>query len=483
MRKHRFMLVVAILTLIVTSNTVSVQAAYNYNNFQQPIPSKDGYQVRDHGIISGTDIDITTANDENPVSLTTIEDFFVTETNYYIVDSEQARVVVLDKDMNVIHVIDVFTETTDTDVIEHRFLSPRGIYVTEDNELYVTDFTQQTIFVFDASYNLLQQLTAPDNPTYGDREFKVKKIVLDRTKRIYVTVGNVYDGIIEMTSDGIFSRFFGVQQVKTNPIDLIWRRLMTQEQLAKTVLFLPVEYTAMSIDSEGFIYATATSDSSTPIQRLNPKGSDVLRKNGYVKPIGDIVTLPNQDKSNFVDIDVNSYGMYSVLDRANKKIFTYNDEGYLIYVTGMEGEFQGMFKYPTAIAYDDETLIVTDSELNTISFLTPTAFGEKVNNAIELSYLGEYLNISDLWEDIIEENSNFSYAYVGIGNALFRDKDYKAAMHAFELGSDKEGYGKAYEQYRKELLRDNFPIIGFAATAIVAVTLILPIVKDLRKKG
>jgi hypothetical protein len=468
-----------LILLMIASQGTSVSASYNYNDWSQPVPSKDGYIVSEQGIISGTDIDITVDTDLEPVSLTNIEDLFVTDDYYYIVDSEQARVVVTDKDFTVVHVLASF----DDNGVERTFSQPTGIFVTSDNELYITDFEQQEIFIFHADYTLKEVIGKPDNPTYGDREFKVRKIVLDRTKRMYVTVGNVYDGIVEMTSAGEFSRFFGVQQVSTNPIDLLWRRFMTQEQLARTVLFLPVEYTNMTIDKEGFIYATATSDSSTPIQRLNPKGTDVLRKNGYVQPIGDIVRLPSQERSNFVSVAVNDYGMYSVLDRANRKIFTYNDEGYLLFITGMEGEFEGMFKFPTSIAYDGELMLVTDSELNTITTFVPTEFGAKVNEAIRLSYEGEYLNITELWEAIIEENSNFSYAYVGIGNALFRDKDYKAAMEAYKLGYDKEGYGKAYKQYRKLVLRDNFPIIGFTASGLVVVAVVRPIVNDLRKKG
>lgn len=476
-------LAILVMLLFALPNLVRVSASYNYNDWQQPVPSQDGYNVKENGIVSGSDIDITLPTDEAPVHLSGMQDLFVTATNYYIVDNAAARIAVLDKDMNVVHVLGDFVVDQDGTEIVETFVDPRGIYVTEDGELYVTDFERQEILVFNDNYQLVEIIDKPDHPTYGDREFKVKKIVLDRTKRIYVTVGNVYDGIVEMTSAGEFSRFYGVQQVQTNPIDLLWRRLMTQEQLARTVLFLPVEYTNMAIDPEGFIYATATSDSQTPIQRLNPKGTDVLRKNGYVAPIGDIVRLPDQDRSNFVAITVNEYGMYTAVDRANKKLFTYNDEGYLIYVTGQEGELKGNFKYPTDAAYDGEDLIVLDSELNTITLLEPTAFGTMVNEAIRLSYEGEYLNITSLWEDIIAENSNFSYAYVGIGNALFRDKDYEAAMDAYELGFDRDGYSKAYEQYRKELLRDNFPIIGFAAVAVVGILIVRPIVVDLRQKG
>lgn len=473
----RLSILILFALIVFTGEATTIQASYNYNDWSLPVPSKDGYAVREEGTISGSDIDITIPSDVDPVHVRGMADLFVTDDFYYLVDRPSDRVVLLNRQFQVEHVLATFEHNGVTET----FIDPTGIYVTDDGELYVTDFEREEILVFDASLSLIDIIGKPDHPTYGDRDFKVNKIVLDRTKRIYVTVGNVYDGIVELTSGGEFSRFFGVQAVQTNPIDLIWRRLMTQEQLSRTVLFLPVEYTNLAMDPDGFIYATATSESQTPIQRLNPKGTDVLRRNGYVPPAGDVVRLPNQDRSNFVAIAVNDYGMYSVLDRANRKVFTYNDEGYLIYITGEEGEFEGMFRYPTAIAYDDDLLLVTDSERNTITVFEPTAFGTMVNEAIRRSYQGDYLDITELWEAIIEENANFSYAYVGIGNALYRAKDYEGAMEAYRLGYDKEGYGKAYEQYRKIILRDNFPIIGFAMVGVIGFTVVRPIVKDIRK--
>lgn len=462
--------------------TITVQAeTYTYDFWQQPMPSKDGFKVRESGIIYGQSIDLSVPTDEQPVHVRHMTDLFVRNDHYFLVDREVGRVAKLTRDFETVHVFEGIPIETEEGPAIQPFQSPRGVFVTHDGEVYITDYTGEYIAVFDATYTFERIITMPEHPTYGSRPFLVSKIVLDRTKRIYVTVGNVYDGIVELTNQGEFSRFYGVQAVSVNPVDLLWRRFMTDEQLARTVLFLPVEYTNMAIDHEGFIYATATADSGAPIQRLNPSGNDVLRRNGYVQPIGDVVRHPRQPRSSFVSIAVNDFGMYSVLDRANRRVFTYNDEGFLIYVTGGQGDLAGQFRTPTSVSYDGEWLLVTDSTLNTVTVFTPTDFGARVNEALSMTYMGEYLEVAELWEAIIQENTNFSYAYIGIGHHLFRQGLFEEAMQAYELGFYHRGYSRAFEQHRKQLLRENFSLIGFTAIALIGLTIIRPIVMDLRR--
>jgi DNA-binding beta-propeller fold protein YncE len=468
-----------ILGLILLAHTpltgVVFADAYNYDFWGQPRPTKAGYKTEK--VILGEKIDLTLPQDLTPVHVDHITDFFVTEDYYFLVDRRSARVAKLNHELETIHV------SVGPDDAEF-FLEPRGIFVTQDNEIYVTDYQREAIYVFDINFNHIRTIRRPDNPTYGNRPFAVDKIVLDRTKRIYVTVGNVYDGIVELTNQGEFSRFYGVQEVSVSPIDLLWRRFMTQAQLDQTVLFLPVEYTNVTIDPAGFIYATATSESRTPIQRLNPNGNDVLRRNGYVPPTGDAIRrrgdlLPN----NFVSVAVNDFGMYSVVDRASRRIFTYNDQGYLIFVTGEEGDGLGQFRTPTTVVYHGDQLIVADSTLNSLTFFSLTAFGELVTEAHRRTFFGDYEGLSLIWAEILDVNPNFFYAYVGLADEHFRQRRFEEAMQAYRQGFDHRGYSKAYAQLRRENLRDNFSIIGLSFILLVTVTIVRPIIKDIRQGG
>src|SRR5690606_25716034 len=124
-------------------------------------------------------------------------------------------------------------------------------------------------------------------------EYYPIKIAVDKAKRIYVTSRGVYDGIIEFDSDGNFTGYTGANKVTFNPIHYFWRLVATKSQRAKMALFIPIEFNNIDLDKEGFIYVTnSEKDTKTPIQRLNPSGEDVIRKEGYHNVKGDIL-YPN----------------------------------------------------------------------------------------------------------------------------------------------------------------------------------------------
>lgn len=491
MKKTTIFMTVLMMMVCVFSLNVNAQSnfpSYTYDYWRTPLPSVSAYRVKQ--VVLGTSIDITLPDDPDTANKTLkyVEDLFVTENHYYIVDLQSKKIIITNKSFQVEKIIRDIPEYDEFDnlVFTYNLVRPRGIYVTEEY-IYVVDendLTNGYVYVMDHNGRFIARHGRPDHPTYNAVVFKPNKIVVDKAGRMYIVVSGAFDGIVELQRDGTFSRFVGVQPVQVNALDLLWRSFLSREQLAKVRLFLPVEYNAMSVDKEGFIYATSSGTSTAPIQRINPKGLDVLRKNGYVQPIGDVVRMPNQVRSGLTSITVNEYGMYSVLDRTNKKIFTYNDEGYLTYVTGFEGEFEGNFVFPTSVKYDGELLVVADST-DTRTILTifePTAFGTLVNQASKLTYQGESIDAASLWQDILEVNSNYSLAYVGIGHALYREKRYKEAMDAYELGQDRINYSKAYKEYRKIRFEANFPFIATVIGVMVVGLLAYPIIKDITKK-
>ena len=491
MKKIMIIVFMVIITTFGFSLNLSAQSnfpSYTYDYWRTPLPGVSPYRVKQ--VVLGTSINILLPDDPENANKTLkyIEDLFVTEDHYYIVDLQSKKIIITDKSFQVERIIrDIPAYDEEDNLIQtYTLVRPRGIYVTEDY-IYVVDendLTNGYVYVMNHDGTFVARYGRPDHPTYNAVVFKPNKIVVDTAGRMYIVVVGAFDGIVELQRDGSFSRFVGVQPVQVNPLDLLWRSFLSREQLATVRLFLPVEYNAMSIDHEGFIYATSSGTSSAPIQRINPKGMDVLRKNGYVNPIGDVVRMPIQNRSGLTSITVNDYGMYSVLDRTNKKIFTYNDEGYLTYVTGFEGEFEGNFVFPTSIKYDGEQLIVADST-DTRTILTvfePTAFGSLVNQASKLTYQGESIDAANLWEEILVMNSNYSLAYVGIGHAYYRERMYKEAMDAYQLGQDRINYSKAYKEYRKIRFEANFPVVATLIGLSIAALLAYPIIKDITKK-
>ena len=73
----------------------------------------------------------------------------------------------------------------------------------------------------------------------------------------------------------------------------------------------------------------------------------------------------------------------------------------------------------------------------------------------------------------MKENGNYDLAYIGIGRALLRQKQYKEAMRYFELKYDDENYSKAYKQYRTIWVEDHIVIIVLVIVALFIVPLVI----------
>ena len=104
--------------------------------------------------------------------------------------------------------------------------APEGIFVHEKNrELYIADTGAQRILVLDLDgYFLKRVINQPENMT-GATQFKPSKIAVDLADRIYVIVQSSYEGIIELTADGSFSGYYGVNTPRVSLIDYFWKSL------------------------------------------------------------------------------------------------------------------------------------------------------------------------------------------------------------------------------------------------------------------
>lgn len=321
--------------------------------------------------------------------------------------------------------------------------------------------------------------------------FEPEKITVDPTDRMYVVAKNVYEGILEINSDGAFNRFTGVNPIVLTPFEIFSRSLMTEEQLDQLQLFLPTEYTNVSIDDRNFIYATSRpseNNDENPIQLINPKGVDVIRKNGYFPPMGDVHYIVGMNNyvidgpSTLVDIASTDYGIYTVLDQKRSRLFTYDSEGNLLYINGDEGSQSDKFSEGVAIGYFGDDLLILDRGTKTIVVYRLTEFGSYVNQAIAYHYEGEFEKAAEVWQDVIQINTNYEIAYNGIGKLLLRQGEYKEAMEYFKLGHDQYYYSKAFKEYRNQIIKDNFGFIMISVVVVAGGLLGLKI-RSVYKKG
>jgi tetratricopeptide (TPR) repeat protein len=407
--------------------------------------------------------------------------------NLYICDSGVNCIYEFDALFKLVRTIDGFknplNENPDT------FNAPKGICFDSLNNLYIADSGNNRVVVLNEKGNLLKTIENPKETSdvlEDTFQFIPLKLIVDSSNRLFVLCKNVFEGIIQFSESGMFVGFIGSNRVVPSAIELLWKRIMSEEQKGKLSSFVPVEYTNISLDSQGFIYAvTSVRNVENPIRRLNPSGNDVLvRKpiNGSNKVSGDALYVAYSDynevttgPSSFVDITSDEYGNFYALDGKRGRVFAYDSDGNMLFVFGALGTRQkGAVESPSAILYNAGKLYILDRSLCQIITYVPTEYAQLIQRAMEAYYQQRYEVSVDLWQQVIRENSYFDLAYVKAGYGLYRLERYDEAMAYFKIANVKTGYSKSFVQYTSEWLNKNFDLV--ALTVISGVILLAGII-------
>jgi len=458
-------------------STVEIQAdSYNYNPLGEVIFSAEAMQV-ENVIDSSNILDVN--NQEVDVEFGELTDVFGYQDKVYLVE----------KDTGLVHVLNSNFRHLRTFGQEEgsKLDSPQGIFVTDDG-IYIADTNNYRIAIFNHDYELVGEITAPDDPTFKQDssdttgyDFKPLKVAVHSTGRVYVIADQIFEGILDFNPDGTFSRYVGASTITLSVWDAFWLRFTSEEQRKTQGYRLATTFKNVNIDDMGYLYTVSSiSEGEKVVKKLNYKGLDVLNRGGYIPQFGDSLTVSNTENvpdepSEFIDIDMNEYGNYVVLDKTRGRIFTYDFEGDLLYVFGELGTLtsdnsnqRDLFLNPTAVTYYNDKVLVVDSMNKNLVVFGLTEFGELVNKATYQYYNGNYETAKDTWEDVLKLNTNYFLAYSGIAKAELRSGDYEKAMEYAKLGYDDYTYSSAFQTYRYNQLVDILPyIIGVSIVALV----------------
>ncbi len=422
------------------------------------------------------------------------------DLNVYIADAGSNSVIVLDRYYKHKFTISGFTNEIGA---PDSFASPRGVYVTdnkyngygdivEEGRIYVCDTQKYRIVVFDRSGNFLYVLDAPESELFEEGSvYYPVAVAVDQYNRIYVVSSQTTQGIIVLTEDGEFTGFIGAQEVSISLWQIIWRRFQTDEQKKLSTIFVPVTFSNITVTDDGFVYASSDkidtakvesairsktgSASNSQVKLLNNAGSEIMRRNGFYPPVGEIAFTnashdPNAIKgvSTVGDVAVGESGTWSISDTKRSKVFTYDNEGNLLFAFGDRGNLQlGNVSTIKALAYQGEKLLVLDSGTSkSITVYERTEYGDILYQAVTDQINREYDKAIDNWTEILMRNSNFDAAYIGIGQALYRSGQYEAAIEHYKAAYDTDNYSIAYAEIRKQTIENIFVLIPIAIIAI-----------------
>jgi len=457
---------------------------YTYDYWGDAQESPDAYRVET--VIDSITLGMDTLDG---VRIKQPQSLFVHKQDVYVVDTGNNRILQLNWDGENFSTVRVIKEIKGCDVT--TFNVPGDVFVDDEENIYVADTNNERVVMVDKDLNFIKEFIKPTDATFDQGlSFLPKRLVVDVAGRVYCLVSNVNKGLVKYEADGTFTGFIGANAVSVNMGEYIWRRFfMTKEQRAQTANFVPTEYENCYIDPDGFIYVTNTvfseydlmSDAAKPIRRLNNLGSDILVKNDRYPPIGDLNWVEQSQTygpSKFADITVLEDEIYVAVDRTRGRLFGYDNQGVLLWAFGTKGNTDGAFGRAVSVEHIGRRLLVLDQLENSITVFIPTEYGNTIYQANDAYTRGEYDESAELWREVMKMNANYPLAFRGIGRAVLRQDQFEEAMEYFKLAHDRPNYGRAFKLYRKEWVEKNVWII----VLVLAVLLIIPLVLGRLKK-
>lgn len=393
--------------------------------------------------------------------------FTAPDGRIYVADTGNNRILVLTEELTLSHIIDGF----ERDGKKETFQNPQGLFVTGDNRLYVADTDNGRIVALTPEGTLLQVFAKPEIPIEANGyDYKPVRLSVDGAGRMFVVAKNINKGLLELDAQGNFVSYFGAIPVSYTFADMIWRRVLTRTQLAASTQLVPTEYSSTDIDNEGFVYGTiaASDDSRNFIRKINHMGDDILQRKGFAAPMGDVNTKDG-GFSSLTDICVREGGLYSVLDSAKGRVFTYDFDGNLLYVFGAYGETLGALGAPAALdVLPDGRYLVLDSQYRQIVVYRPTQYAQMITEAVLCQYRRQFDEAEAKWQTVLKYTSYSDLAYVGMGRVLLKKGEYEEAMRYFKLGNDASQYSTAFIGYRKQVVDRYF---SMAMTGLLLIVI------------
>ena len=510
MKKLTKVLILVIVAVMLFGTVYSSAAepydTYTYSIDGEPLKSPHAYSAIDSYDSIGMGLSKTSVS-----SLSSSVSDIVTDSaaNVYIADKGNNRIIVLNQAYEAVAEISSYVDENGK---PQQLNEPQGLYVTDENKtvdkssyIFVCDTGNKQIVVFDRQYNYVRTIVRPDSPVLDEQAFKPCSIAVDIYGRIFVVSTASHEGVIVLSNEGDFTGFIGAQKVSSSLIDTIWRRFMSKEQRDAQVKKIAVPYNNITVDDDGFVYVTTNtikpdemnqqfnsikskSASYSPVKKLNSQGVEIMKRNGFFDPGGE-VDVTSKDISQIYDVAIGNEGSWTILDNKRSRFFTYDQNGNLLFAFGDKGVQLGRgteggvvgICYQIVPDYEeiangvgdgvDYRLIALDQKSGRITVYEPTDYCDTIMDALHNENVHNYSESQRYWEEVLTQNNNFDLAYIGIGKALFNLGKYEEAQEMLASAYETTQYSKAFAEIRKELINNYLIWIAIAVIVLVVAAL------------
>jgi len=360
----------------------------------------------------------------------------------YIADTGNRRIVLFDINSgNIVR-----------EILYEGFKSPRGVFITPDETLYVADSVAASIFIFNPRGECFRTIHAPDSIAFGDTQFAPYRIGVDPRGSMYIIGEGVYDGIIHLSNEGEFLGFFASNKTTLNFVQLLQKIFFTERQKQGLLDRLPLTFSNVFVDSRGVVYSTSM-------------GRDVARAGQAIKKhdMAGRNMLKTVTTMSITDIAVDRYG----------NIFTTSTEGW-IQVNSGDGEeifffgsghlsnedIAGWYTNLVSIAVSSQGHIwALDGEKAFLQSYTPTEYTEAIYHAQRLFNEGHYVEAGKEWNNVLRFNQMSVLAHNGMGKSYLYQEEYEKARYEFFVAGNRGYYSQAFWETRNIWLLGNIPYI------------------------
>lgn len=381
------------------------------------------------------------------------------DDNLYIVDSGNRRIVVYNP--NIGQVIDIITHP--------EFSNPQGIFITEDEEIYVADTSAEAVFRLAKDGTFIQKYGKPDSSSLDVTTFNPKKVAVDQQDNLYIVADGVFDGIIQLSSNGDFQGYFSSNKVQLTATQRFQEVIFSDKQLDQLANRNPDAFTNIYVDENGLKYSTSIGDGIDNVKKHNTDGSSSIDTNYGI----DLQLIDVYTDNDGIIYAASASGFIDVFTKDGSFIFAFG--------TDFQGaDVSGIYSELTSIAVDSNGYIWTlDQDKAFLQSYVPTDYSTLIYKALTQYQDGDYDGAVLTWEEVLKLNQLSVLAHNQIGHNLFSQGEFEASMEHFELGGSRKFFSDAYWEVRNLSIQKNLPPV---LLGIIVVTLVSVIVKFTNKR-
>jgi tetratricopeptide (TPR) repeat protein len=381
------------------------------------------------------------------------------QNNLYIADTGNRRIVVYSTSFG-----QVINE-----IIYDEFVSPKGVFITEDDDLYIADPGAEAIFQFDLLGNYIGKYGKPESVSLENKPFNPAKVAVDSNDNMYVIGEGIFDGIIQMSSEGEFLGYFANNKVVLSAAETFQNLIFSDNQLEQLSNRDPSPFTNVYVPKGGLPISTSVGDDISNLQKHNTNGSSSIDVKWGID-LG------------LIDVYTDDLGIiYTASEFGYIDIFTPDGQFIFSFGTSEDGvDISGLYSQLISITVDSNGKVWTlDNDKAFIQSYTPTDYSKQIYQALDFYNNGEYQLAVDSWEEVLKLNQLSVLAHNELGRNLFSQGHYQESLKHFELSGNRLYYSEAYWEVRNVQIQQTLP---FVLLGIIGFVIVYNIIKLTNKK-